>query len=219
MSLWQAVLRLLVALGCGAAIGLERERGDRPAGFRTTILVSVGAALFTLLSLSAFEGSDPARVAAQVVVGIGFLGAGVIILYGGTVIRGITTAAALWASAAVGMAAGTGRFALAGLATALVFIVLTLFNLLEDLLISRITTRQFYLTVETEGGVEQVPGIRECLSGMGVRSEVIRMEECREGVCRSSLVFRIKAPQRLQAQEIVSMLMKMENVLSALMEE
>ncbi len=219
MSSWQALLRLLVALGCGSAIGLERERGDRPAGFRTTILVSVGSALFTVLSLSAFEGSDPARVAAQVVVGIGFLGAGVIILYGGTVIRGITTAAALWASAAVGMASGAGRFALAGLSTALVVVILSLFNLAEDLLISRITTRQFYLKVEAEGGTDTVTGLRALLSDMKVRSEVIRMEECRGERCRYSLVFRIRVPQRLPAQEIMAELMGREEVLSALLEE
>ncbi len=149
MSLWEVFLRLMVALGCGSAIGLERERGDRPAGFRTTILVTVGAALFTVLSISAFEGGDPGRVAAQVVVGIGFLGAGVIILYGGTVIRGITTAASLWASAALGMAAGAGKFAVAGIATALIFVTLSLFHLLEELLISRISSRQYHLKVRT----------------------------------------------------------------------
>lgn len=219
MSTWQALLRLLVALGCGAVIGLERERGDRPAGFRTTILVALGAALFTVLSVSAFEGSDPARVAAQVVVGIGFLGAGVIILYGGTVIRGITTAAALWASAALGMAAGTGRFALAGLATALVFVILSIFNLAEDLLISRITTRQYYLKVEAEGGMERVDELKEYLSNMEVRSEAIRIEVCSGERCRSSLVFRIRIPQKLPAQEIVKRMMEREGVLSAVLEE
>lgn len=105
MSLGQMVLRLLVAIACGGLIGLERERVDRPAGFRTNILVTMGAALFTILPIVAFPGSESARVAAQVVVGIGFLGAGVIILYGGTMVVGITTAATLWAPARLDMVA------------------------------------------------------------------------------------------------------------------
>jgi putative Mg2+ transporter-C (MgtC) family protein len=120
-------LRLLLAAALGATIGVERELHEHPAGTRTHLLVSLGSALFTVLSIYGFVGLgidgtapvDPSRVAAQIVTGIGFLGAGAIIKYG-TSIRGLTTAASLWITAAVGMAAGAGQWILAIVATALV---------------------------------------------------------------------------------------------------
>jgi putative Mg2+ transporter-C (MgtC) family protein len=113
--------RLLVAAALGAAIGLEREIHDHPAGMRTHLLVSLGSAGFTVLSIGAFPapGADPARVAAQIVTGVGFLGAGAILKEGAT-IRGLTTAASLWAVAAVGMAAGAGALLVALTTTAIV---------------------------------------------------------------------------------------------------
>lgn len=117
--------RILVAAVLGAAIGIERERHDQPAGMRTHLLVSVGSATFTVLSIEAFSapGADPARIAAQVVTGIGFLGAGAILKSGGSV-RGLTTAASLWAVAAVGMAAGAAAWGVAVAATVIVIVSL-----------------------------------------------------------------------------------------------
>lgn len=113
----EAIFRLLLAGILGAVVGYEREAHHRPAGLRTYILVSVGACLFTLVSIVGFPGSDSARVAAQIVTGIGFIGAGTIIRARAGV-RGVTTAAGIWAIAAVGMAAGSGVYLLA-VATAL----------------------------------------------------------------------------------------------------
>lgn len=121
-------LRLLAAAVLGAVIGFEREIHDHPAGMRTHLLVSLGSAAFTVLSIYAFTDPsapagtapvDTSRVAAQVVTGIGFLGAGAIIKYG-TSVRGLTTAASLWATAAVGMAVGAGWWLVALVATAIV---------------------------------------------------------------------------------------------------
>ena len=105
----EVLLRLLVAAVLGGAIGLEREFRERGAGLRTHLLVCVGAALFTLVGAYAFASpnTDPSRIAAQIVTGIGFLGAGAIIRQGLSV-RGLTTAATLWLVAAIGMAAGAG---------------------------------------------------------------------------------------------------------------
>jgi putative Mg2+ transporter-C (MgtC) family protein len=138
IPLWEVVLRLVLAsLLCGA-IGFERETRDQPAGFRTHILLGLGAALFTLVSAYGFEpftraalGSgglqfDPTRIAAQIVAGVGFLGAGAIIRQGGDV-RGLTTAASLWAASAIGMAVGAGY--LFGAAAATVLAVATLYAL------------------------------------------------------------------------------------------
>jgi putative Mg2+ transporter-C (MgtC) family protein len=107
-------LRLIVAAVLGALVGLEREIHDHPAGMRTHLLVSLGSAAFTVLGIAAFPGpnADTSRVAAQVVTGVGFLGAGAILKEGAT-IRGLTTAASLWAVAAVGMAAGAGALIVA----------------------------------------------------------------------------------------------------------
>lgn len=124
--------RLVVALVLGAVIGWERELQRMPAGFRTHALVALGAAIFTVVGAYAFTGSnsDPTRVAAQIVSGIGFLGGGAILHYGGTV-RGLTTAASLWAVAGVGMAAGAGLLVMATISTALIIIALEVFQRLE----------------------------------------------------------------------------------------
>ena len=109
MSFDQDLLSLTVALALGAFIGLERELSDKAAGLRTNILICVGSCLFAILSrhLAYTAGSDTTRIAAQIVSGIGFLGAGAIIRYGMT-IRGLTTAACLWTAAGIGMACGMG---------------------------------------------------------------------------------------------------------------
>ena len=113
----ELLVRLALAAVLGMIVGLEREHAGHTAGVRTHLLVAVGAALFTELSYVAFPGedgagADSARVAAQIVSGIGFLGAGAILRYG-RVVRGLTTAASIWAVAALGMAAGTGEYVLA----------------------------------------------------------------------------------------------------------
>lgn len=126
-------IRLLVAFLLGGAIGFEREVTHKPAGLRTHILISLASALFTLLSTSsAIYGAthDPGRVAANILVGMGFVGGGVIISAGGQV-KGVTTAASLWIAAAVGMAAGLGEYGLAIFATFLVLIALWVIFALE----------------------------------------------------------------------------------------
>lgn len=137
---WQQILNLVIAAALGGLIGLERETGKRPAGLRTYMLVSTGSALFTILSIYAFpmEGAtrDTARVAAQIVSGIGFLGAGTVWRHRDAV-KGLTTAAGLWVAAAIGMAVGAGFGLLAGAATLLVLIILTIMLRLENLVVKR----------------------------------------------------------------------------------
>jgi len=132
MEVWQLtpwdeldmVLRLVIAALMGGIIGYERERAEKPAGFRTHLLVCVGAALFTIASVYGFgELSDAARVAAGVVVGVGFLGAGTI-LRGERVVLGLTTAATIWAVAAVGLAVGAGLYIVAAVTTVIVLLAL-----------------------------------------------------------------------------------------------
>lgn len=128
--------RLLLATALGGLVGWERESSSRPAGFRTNILVCVGSALIMIVSLEVAKvtrTADPARIAAQVVSGIGFLGAGTIIREGFAV-KGLTTAASLWTVAGVGLAAGAGFYFSAVAATLLVIVTLTIFNTLTTLI-------------------------------------------------------------------------------------
>jgi putative Mg2+ transporter-C (MgtC) family protein len=117
-------LRVGIATLLSALIGFERERSGHAAGLRTHMLVGMGAALFTVLSLFAFAPGDPGRVAAQVVVGVSFLGAGAIIQRGSSRSRGLTTAAGIWAVAAIGMACGAAWYIVAVFATLLAWFVL-----------------------------------------------------------------------------------------------
>lgn len=136
----ELALRLLVAAALGAAIGLEREIHAHPAGMRTHLLVCVGSTIFTVLSIYGFVGvlgpsegtqPDPTRIAAQIVSGIGFLGAGAILKSGAT-IRGLTTAASLWATSAVGVAVGAGQYVVGGVGTAIVLFSLWPLNRIAD---------------------------------------------------------------------------------------
>jgi putative Mg2+ transporter-C (MgtC) family protein len=125
ISEFELIIRLLLALLLGALIGLERERGDKPAGLRTHILVSIGSAQFTILSFYAFPGSDPSRIAASIVAGVGFIGAGTIIQTRDRV-TGITTAATLWVTSSIGMAVGIGFYTAAITVAAISYITLKL---------------------------------------------------------------------------------------------
>lgn len=128
----EIVLRLLMATVLGMVVGLERLHAHKPAGLRTHMLVCIGAALFTVISIYGFgSGSDPSRVAAGIVTGIGFLGAGAIIHAQDGGLRGLTTASSIWAIAAIGMAAGAGMYIAAAVATLIVLVVLYVLKKVE----------------------------------------------------------------------------------------
>ncbi|MGH9370780.1 MAG: MgtC/SapB family protein [Vicinamibacterales bacterium] len=130
--------RLLTAAVLGAVLGFEREVRQKSAGLRTNILIAVGSALFTLMSyeLAADGNADPARVAAQIVTGVGFLGAGAI-MRTGSGIQGLTTAATVWVNAAVGVAAGGGEYHLAFIATAVTLVALLVLTPVEHVIARR----------------------------------------------------------------------------------
>ena len=128
---WVLIFRLLAAGLLGGIIGLEREFRAKEAGVRTHFIVALGSALFMMISQFAFSGRfDAARVAAQVVSGIGFIGAGVII-FQKNVVRGVTTAAGLWVAAAIGLACGAGMYWLAGAATLMTVVCLEMMHLVH----------------------------------------------------------------------------------------
>ena len=123
----EMILRLLLAAALGAVIGYQRERAGKPAGLRTHTLICVGAALFTIASLYGFGVmADPARIAAGIVAGIGFIGAGAIIRREEGIVAGLTTAATIWVVASIGLAAGAGLYLISAVTTAVILIVLFL---------------------------------------------------------------------------------------------
>ncbi len=179
-------VRLLVASILGGIVGLERGSGDRPAGLRTHILVCVGSALFMLVSMYGFDELNPmtaiqegdagarrdsARIAAQVVSGIGFLGAGTI-LHEGMTIRGLTTAASLWMVSAIGLAAGSGMFFLSVVATAITMVTLVTFHTWEKRFAAASRGNRRFVRVTTtnrNGAITDLTGYL-ALNGVQVRS-------------------------------------------------
>lgn len=143
------LIKLCASLLLGGIIGAERERYKKDAGLRTTILISIGSTLFTILSERVGVGAglnfDTSRIAANIVSGIGFLGAGVILQEHGRV-KGLTTAATIWISAAIGMACGAGEFVLASITAVLTMIVLVAFTKIEDKLEVSIEERTYEIT-------------------------------------------------------------------------
>jgi putative Mg2+ transporter-C (MgtC) family protein len=158
-------VRLVLAAALGLAVGFEREIHGHPAGLRTHMLVAVGSGLFTVLSAYGFGAGtvgapiDPTRIAAQVVSGIGFLGAGAI-LKDGIVIRGLTTAASLWATSAVGMAAGAGEYIIAAVSTAVILVSLWPINALAERLHgTAVPETQLRLSMDRLEALGKVTGI------------------------------------------------------------
>lgn len=155
-------LRICAAILAGAIIGCEREIRDKPAGLRTNVLICFGASLFTLLSerIAGTAGGDPARIAAQVVTGIGFLGAGAIIHHRMNVV-GLTTAATIWTVASIGMAFGARRFVTGAIATLLALVVLQLLVHAEALIGRWRSTA--LLRIRLRGDLNQARALRETL--------------------------------------------------------
>ena len=134
----ELIRRLVTAALLGAALGFEREIRQKDAGLRTNILINVGAALFTLMSIEMSGPSgDPGRIAAQIVTGIGFLGAGAIMRTGSGV-QGLTTAATVWVNAAVGVAVGGGKYHLAFIATGITLAALLVLHPIERIIARRV---------------------------------------------------------------------------------
>jgi putative Mg2+ transporter-C (MgtC) family protein len=145
------VIKLLVSLLVGAIIGAEREYRSKAAGFRTVILVTVGSCLFTILSIQLGDYGNKARIAANIVTGIGFLGAGAI--YRDKIsIRGLTTATTIWISAALGMAVGNGEYKLTMVVTAIVMLILLSFNGFQHIIDTVNQERTYKITYSLKPG-------------------------------------------------------------------
>jgi putative Mg2+ transporter-C (MgtC) family protein len=149
---WCEAVSLLMAFACGAIVGFEREKGHKPAGLRTQILICLGSAVFTMVSMSpALGGREPARIAAQIVTGVGFLGAGSI-LRDRAGITGLTTAATIWTVSAIGIVVGAGYVTAGVLLSFGVLLVLSAFRQVEAHLGGRCTMRRMRVVYRPEKG-------------------------------------------------------------------
>jgi putative Mg2+ transporter-C (MgtC) family protein len=209
LNWYEALLRLALAGVLGGLIGLERELRERGAGLRTHLLVAVGAALFTIAGAYGFGGVrvDPTRVAAQIVTGVGFLGAGAIIRQGFSV-RGLTTAATLWVVAAVGLAAGAGYYSGAVITTALVLLALWPLRILAFRILRRFRADDGRLLVELPVGTGAGEVIDE-IERAGAR--VTAMEVSQEGD-RRRLELDLALPHTVPAPRLVARIADVENV-------
>jgi putative Mg2+ transporter-C (MgtC) family protein len=202
--------RLLLAAVLGGAIGAERELNDQAAGLRTHMLLTIGACLFTLISAYGFGsgiGTDPSRLAAQIVTGIGFLGGGAIVRHGLTV-KGLTTAASIWATASVGVAVGAGSYVL-GIGGA-VLVVGTLFGLrrVSNVLQRWGVSREEFALVTVPGF--DVQRIVELVEGERVDLRGLEHQQDEDG---DRVVLLVKLRPRYRPEQLLGALRRLEGVL------
>lgn len=221
------LFRLFLAAAFGGIIGLERGSGDRPAGFRTHILVCVGSALFMLVSIYGFDGMvnltpgvqdlgnrrDTARIAAQVVSGIGFLGAGTI-MHEGLTIKGLTTAASLWIISAIGLAVGSGMYILSAGATFLTLITLLVFQNWDKKFAASTRVDRKYIKVDVINGPESISQVSSYLTESGITIKSIAVKKDKKNN-RLQLDIYIKVDDKKKAQEIIRGLYSLDVVLSS----
>jgi len=210
----EIAFRLLFAAFLGGIIGLERESINRAAGFRTHILVSLGSCMIMLVSFSVANSApaglgDPGRIAAQVVSGIGFLGAGSIISSNGMV-KGLTTAATLWSVAGVGLAVGAGIYYAAAFCAALIYISLRYFPYLERLLYEK---KQIYkILIIVEDKISNIRIISELLQEEDVVIKDIRTELNESERDKVGLVFFVRIPTRITIKSILNKIEALDDV-------
>lgn len=179
---FELLARLVAACVLGAAVGFERERQGQAAGIRTHALVATGAALFTVIGAVGVVGheaganTDPLRVAAQVVTGIGFIGGGVILRDGGSV-RGITTAAAVWASGALGVACGAGQLPLAVAGAVTVLVSLIFLRMLRDHGLSRVLNQHHVVVLTYKRGHGTLGPLVSAVERAGAKVESLAIED------------------------------------------
>jgi putative Mg2+ transporter-C (MgtC) family protein len=179
MTIIEVLLKLILAIALGGLIGIEREVSQKPAGFRTNILICVGSAMMMILSglIQGKQGAgDLSRIAAGVITGIGFIGAGTIIQARGMV-HGLTTAATLWAVAGLGLVVGAGYYWIAMIFTLLVILTLVLFRKIEDFYIKKI---HHHYHLKIKDGQEFLTNLRKLTFHLGLKLEDFHLKKERD---------------------------------------
>jgi len=209
---WDMAIRLLMSCVLGGIIGYEREAHRKTAGLRTHILVSIGSCLIMILSINIYESvqgltnADPTRLAAQVISGIGFLGAGSIIKDGPTV-KGLTTAASLWVVSGVGLAVGSGYYMGAFMTTGLVFLTLSILSRFEDKEYKSLVSL-FITTVDMPG---QIGEIGLLLGTHCIHIRDIKIEEKKDLL---TIIFRMHMPKDVNVNEVTTGLLSIQGISS-----
>lgn len=225
MNLCSIVLRLVLAILCGGAIGLERERKRRPAGFRTYMLVCLGATLTMLLgqyefymlthdwkALSANLGlcTDVSRFGAQVINGIGFLGAGTIIVTGYQEVKGLTTAAGLWASACMGLAIGAGFYECVLLAVFLILLTNRVLPYIEAAIVENARNMNIYIEFQS---LDDIGGIISLIKEQNVQIYEVDIDHGRKDKSQNpSAVFSIRLNQKQAHTHVLTTLAELNNI-------
>ena len=207
-------VRLVVALICGGIIGLERERKRRPAGFRTHILICIGAAMTTLTSqyiISQGFNTDVARLGAQVIAGIGFIGAGTIIVTKRKSVKGLTTAAGLWASAIVGLCSGAGFIEGALITTVIIIIAELVLARFEYFVISNSSTTTIFVEYSD---TSKLTSIVETVKDNSSYIRDIEITKSSSENNTSCAIFSIQMPRRKSHEKLINLISNIEGVVS-----
>ena len=208
------ILRMVLAVMCGGFIGVEREHKRRPAGFRTHTLVCLGAAMTTLTSqylLTSGWNTDPARLGAQVVAGIGFIGAGTIIVTRRRQVKGLTTAAGLWVSAIIGLAVGAGYYEGAVITTVFVLIAEVLLSKIEWYISKAKSVNVYVEYTETESIAEIAEEIKKL--GVGIMDIEITRARAAEGPMMSA-IFALQLGNKVKRNQLLLKIQEIKGVLS-----
>ncbi len=207
-------LGLLAAAGLGSLVGLEREIHGQPAGLRTHMILSVGAALAAIMSISYSQflsspdlPSDPGRIVAQVVSGVGFLGAGAILKFGVSV-KGLTTASSLWTTAIIGIACGSGYYYLAAFTTVLVFVILTIINSLETFFLPNYRTHTLKICLKDRPGI--VNQVKETLTQNDVKLVSLNASMPNKTSLKLSMI--IRKPKNLGMDKVINLVNNLDEV-------
>ena len=216
VTLVSVTLRMMLAFFCGGAIGIEREFKRRPAGFRTHILICLGAAMTTLTSQYLFlvmhYYTDMARLGAQVVAGIGFIGAGTIIVTRHQRVKGLTTAAGLWAAAVIGLAIGAGFYEGGIFATLLILLAELFFSRLEYQILSRAPEVNFFMEYREKAALDRVLQLYQQRRVKVLGMEITRADGSeRHNACA---IFSLRLNRSCPADELLDRIHKTEGVLS-----
>jgi putative Mg2+ transporter-C (MgtC) family protein len=218
LSWEESLVRLALAAAFGGAVGLEREFREREAGFRTHMLVSVGSALFTIASAYGFRDflvnggslvrTDPTRIAAQIVTGIGFLGAGAIIRQGLS-IRGLTTAATLWVVAAIGLTTGAGYYSAAAITTLLVLFSLWPLRIFTHRVMVRFRPETYRLVAQLPAGESPAP----LIAALEQEGAQLRALEIGHEADRRTILLDVTLPPKTDAPQVIVRLGELDDVL------
>ncbi|MBO7310811.1 MAG: MgtC/SapB family protein [Clostridia bacterium] len=215
LSWIDVTVRILLAVICGGIIGLERERKRRPAGFRTHILICLGAAMTTITSqylvLELGLYTDMARLGAQVIAGIGFIGAGTIIITKRRQVKGLTTAAGLWTAAIVGLCCGAGFYEGAVITTIVVILAELVLARLEYIIISRTRTINIYVEYSEGGNLGNIVDAIKQNGSYIVDLEITKNTKEGKNPCA---VFSLHTSRKTSHQELMTKLAKLEGVVS-----